>query len=125
MKTVSFSLLGNNLWIINKNLPDADPEAGTSSGNIQGFQSGVMPTTKYTRLMLKLPSKMKKLIYSITAMSLFMTSCVSDDPTINNDLDKSYAVPAETLFTNAEKELTDQLTTPSVNLNVIRYFTQY
>ena len=68
---------------------------------------------------------MKKLIYSITAMSLFMTSCVSDDPTINNDLDKSYAVPAETLFTNAEKELTDQLTTPSVNLNVIRYFTQY
>ena len=46
MKTVSFSLLGNNLWIINKNLPDADPEAGTSSGNIQGFQSGVMPTTK-------------------------------------------------------------------------------
>ncbi len=46
MKTVSFSLLGNNLWIIDKNLPDADPEAGTSSGNIQGYQSGVMPTTK-------------------------------------------------------------------------------
>ena len=46
MKTVSFSLLGNSLWIINKNLPDADPEAGTSSGNIQGYQSGVMPTTK-------------------------------------------------------------------------------
>ena len=68
---------------------------------------------------------MKKLIFSITAMSLFMTSCVSDDPTINNDQDKSYDVPAETLFTNAEKQLTDQLTTPSVNLNVFRYFTQY
>jgi hypothetical protein len=45
-KSVSFSLLGNNLWIIHKNLPYADPEAGTSSGNVQGFQSGVMPTTK-------------------------------------------------------------------------------
>ena len=45
-KSISFGLLGNNLWIIDKNLPYADPEAGTSSGNIQGFQSGVMPTTK-------------------------------------------------------------------------------
>jgi len=39
-------LIGNNVWIIDKNLPDADPEAGTSSGNIQGFQSGVMPSVK-------------------------------------------------------------------------------
>jgi TonB-linked SusC/RagA family outer membrane protein len=46
IKDMSFSLLGNNVWIIHKNLPDADPEAGTSSGNIQGFQSGVMPTVK-------------------------------------------------------------------------------
>lgn len=45
-KSISFSLLGNNLWIIHKNLPYADPEAGQSSGNVQGFQSGVMPTTK-------------------------------------------------------------------------------
>jgi TonB-linked SusC/RagA family outer membrane protein len=46
VKSLSFSLLGNNLWIIDKNLPYADPEAGQSSGNVQGFQSGVMPTTK-------------------------------------------------------------------------------
>ncbi|NDP23080.1 MAG: SusC/RagA family TonB-linked outer membrane protein [Paludibacter sp.] len=46
IKDMSFSLIGNNVWIIHKNLPDADPEAGTSSGNIQGFQSGVMPTVK-------------------------------------------------------------------------------
>ena len=46
VKSLSFSLLGNNLWIIDKNLPDADPEAGASSGNVQGYQSGVMPTTK-------------------------------------------------------------------------------
>lgn len=68
---------------------------------------------------------MKKLILSITALSLFMTSCVSDDPTYNNDQDKSYDVPSETLFTNAEKELTDQLVTPSVNLSVLRYASQY
>lgn len=68
---------------------------------------------------------MKKYILSIVVLSFLMTSCVSDDPTANEDKDKSYDVPAETLFTNAEKELTDQLTTPSVNLNIIRYFTQY
>ncbi|KAF2514175.1 SusC/RagA family TonB-linked outer membrane protein [Flavobacterium foetidum] len=45
-KSLSLSLLGNNLWIIHKNVPYADPEAGTSAGNVQGFQSGVMPTVK-------------------------------------------------------------------------------
>ncbi len=43
---VSFSLVGSNLWIISKDLPHADPEASQSSGNIQGWQSGVMPTTR-------------------------------------------------------------------------------
>ena len=42
----SVSFVGSNLWIIHKNLPYADPEAGMSSGNIQGWQSGVMPTTR-------------------------------------------------------------------------------
>lgn len=42
----TFSFVGNNLWIIHKNLPDADPEAGASAGNLQGNQSGVMPTTR-------------------------------------------------------------------------------
>jgi TonB-linked SusC/RagA family outer membrane protein len=46
LKGVSFSLVGSNLWIIMKNLPHADPEASQSSGNIQGWQSGVMPTTR-------------------------------------------------------------------------------
>ncbi len=45
-KGASVSFVGSNLWIIYKNLPDADPEAGLSSGNLQGFQSGVMPTTR-------------------------------------------------------------------------------
>lgn len=40
--TVSF--IGRNLWIIHKNLPYSDPEAGMSAGNVQGFQNGAHPT---------------------------------------------------------------------------------
>jgi len=43
---LTFSLIGRNLWIIDKDLPYGDPEAGLSSGNIQGYQSGAYPTTK-------------------------------------------------------------------------------
>lgn len=46
VKSMTVSVVGSNLWIIHKNLPYADPEAGTSSGNVQGFQSGVMPSEK-------------------------------------------------------------------------------
>ncbi len=46
IKNLSFGLIGNNVWIIDKSLPYADPEAGTSSGNVQGYQSGVMPSVK-------------------------------------------------------------------------------
>jgi TonB-linked SusC/RagA family outer membrane protein len=42
----SVSFVGSNLWIISKNLPYADPEATQGSGNIQGWQSGVLPTVK-------------------------------------------------------------------------------
>ena len=39
----SISLIGRNLWIIHKNIPYSDPEAGLSAGNIQGHQSGAYP----------------------------------------------------------------------------------
>ncbi|WP_031426259.1 SusC/RagA family TonB-linked outer membrane protein [Flavimarina sp. Hel_I_48] len=42
----TFTLTGSNLWIIDKSTPYSDPEAGLSSGNLQGYQSGVMPTTR-------------------------------------------------------------------------------
>jgi hypothetical protein len=48
----SLSLVGSNLWILYKNLPYADPEATQSSGNIQGWQSGVMPTERNIGLTL-------------------------------------------------------------------------
>ena len=44
VKGIDLSVFGRNLWIIHKNLPDADPEEGPSSGNIQGFQVGSYPT---------------------------------------------------------------------------------
>lgn len=42
----SLSFVGSNIWIIHKNLPYADPEASQSAGNVQGWQSGVMPAIR-------------------------------------------------------------------------------
>ncbi|HMB99722.1 MAG TPA: SusC/RagA family TonB-linked outer membrane protein, partial [Flavobacteriaceae bacterium] len=36
INSLTFTAIGRNLWIIDKSLPMADPEAGLSSGNIQG-----------------------------------------------------------------------------------------
>ncbi|WP_299397456.1 SusC/RagA family TonB-linked outer membrane protein [uncultured Gelidibacter sp.] len=51
---VSISLIGRNLWIIDKNTPYADPEAGLSSGNVQGYQSGSYPSIREIGASLKL-----------------------------------------------------------------------
>ncbi len=41
------SLVGSNLWIIHKNLPDADPESGLgSNAGSQGLSIGSLPTTR-------------------------------------------------------------------------------
>lgn len=50
----SFSLIGNNLWIIKKNVPFADPESGLSAGNAQGYQTSVLPTTRTISFNVKL-----------------------------------------------------------------------
>ncbi len=46
IKGVDLSLIGRNLWIIDKSLPYADPEEGFSSGNLQGIQTGAYPTVR-------------------------------------------------------------------------------
>jgi TonB-linked SusC/RagA family outer membrane protein len=51
---VAISLIGRNLWIIDKNVPYADPEAGLSSGNVQGYQSGAFPSIREIGASLKL-----------------------------------------------------------------------
>ena len=44
---IRFSVVGTNLWIIKKNLPDADPESGLGSGNLSsGYSVGSLPTTR-------------------------------------------------------------------------------
>ena len=50
----SFSIIGRNLWIIDKSTPYADPEAGLSSGNVQGYQSGAYPSIREIGASLKL-----------------------------------------------------------------------
>ena len=50
----SLSLIGRNLWIIDKNMPYSDPEAGLSSGNIQGYQSGAYPSAREYGINVKL-----------------------------------------------------------------------
>ena len=49
----SLSIIGRNLWIIDKNMPYSDPEAGLSSGNIQGYQSGAYPAMQQYGVNLK------------------------------------------------------------------------
>ncbi|WP_149274824.1 SusC/RagA family TonB-linked outer membrane protein [Pareuzebyella sediminis] len=46
INNMTFSLVGRNLWIIDKNMPYTDPEAGLSSGNLQGYQSSPYPTAR-------------------------------------------------------------------------------
>jgi hypothetical protein len=43
---VTFSAVANNLWIIYKNFPYADPESGLGAGNLQGYSIGPLPTTR-------------------------------------------------------------------------------
>ncbi len=54
VQKVTVTALGRNLWIIDKHVPYADPEAGLSSGNLQGMQSGAYPTTKDYGLSVKI-----------------------------------------------------------------------
>jgi outer membrane receptor protein involved in Fe transport len=46
IQSASISFVGSNLWIIHKNLPHADPETTQGAGNVQGWQSGVMPSAR-------------------------------------------------------------------------------
>src|SRR5690606_3452009 len=48
------SLVGRNLWIIDKNLPYADPESGLGAGNAQGYTSGAYPTLRTVGLKVDL-----------------------------------------------------------------------
>lgn len=53
INSIYLSLLGRNLWIIHKNTPDIDPEAGMGAGNYVGFESTVIPSVRSMGFSLK------------------------------------------------------------------------
>jgi hypothetical protein len=68
---------------------------------------------------------MKKLYISLATVLLLLYGCNNNTDDFNNNQDAPYNVSAESLLTNAEKQLADQLTTPEVNFSPFRFFAQY
>jgi len=47
ISNIALSLVGRNLWIIHKNVPDIDPEVGNSAGNTSvGAEQNTIPSTR-------------------------------------------------------------------------------
>lgn len=69
---------------------------------------------------------MKKIILSVLCSSIFIaTSCVDSLDDYNFSQKEAAVVPSETLFTSAVKNLTDALTSASVNSNNYRFYVQH
>ena len=66
---------------------------------------------------------MKKIFLLLFVFAGFF-SCTDDITDLNEDTVNPTAVPAEFLFTNAQKNMVDQMVSTSVNLNVFRLFMQ-
>ena len=67
---------------------------------------------------------MKKII-AYSSLILIMVSCTKDISRFNKETKNPAVVPAETLFSNAVRNLTDGITTPNVNDNVFRFTVQH
>ena len=67
----------------------------------------------------------KKIIITMFIASLFIIGCDNNSDDFNNNQDLAYDVTPEVLLTNAEKQLSDQMTTGSVNSSPFRFFDQY
>lgn len=69
---------------------------------------------------------MKKIILSLLCSSMLVaTSCVDSLDDYNVSQKNAAVVPSETLFTSAVKNLTDALTSASVNSNNYRFYVQH
>ena len=55
---------------------------------------------------------------------MLLFSCSDDITNLNEDIKNPSTVPAEYLFSNAQKSLVDQMTSTNVNNNVFRLFVQ-
>ena len=66
---------------------------------------------------------MKKILFIF--LVLFVASSCTKLEDMNEDTKRPTVVPSETLFTNAQRELADQLASLNVNTNVFKLFAQY
>src|SRR3954471_19887024 len=67
---------------------------------------------------------MKKLIIAFLPL-LLVVSCKKDLSSLNIDPKNPAVVPSSSLFTGAQKTLTDLLTSSNVNTNIFRLIDQY
>ena len=69
---------------------------------------------------------MKKIIaYSSFLLIMVMVSCTKNISRFNEETKNPANVPAETLFSNAIRNVVDGITTPNVNDNVFRFTVQH
>ncbi|RYE36595.1 MAG: SusD/RagB family nutrient-binding outer membrane lipoprotein [Sphingobacteriaceae bacterium] len=67
---------------------------------------------------------MKKILYAMLPVLLFTTACEKGITDINVNPKSPLIVPSATVFTNAERVLTNTLTSANVNLNIFRLIEQ-
>ncbi len=67
---------------------------------------------------------MKKIL-AFASFLLILGSCTKDIPRFNVDTKNASSVEAETLFSNAVRNVVDGITTPNVNDNVFRFTVQH
>lgn len=67
---------------------------------------------------------MKKVLI-VFSLGVLMVSCKKDIQDLNSQTKKPTDVPAQALFSNAQKNLVDILTSTSVNYNIFRLISQY
>ena len=69
---------------------------------------------------------MKKIIIAFFALGTVLQSCERDNLTaLNSDPNSYYTTVPSTLVTYAQKQLSDYVNTPSVNINNFRLTMQY
>jgi len=68
---------------------------------------------------------MKKILYAILPAILFTTACKKDITSINVNPKSPLNVPSATVFTNAERVLSNTVTSSNVNLNIFRLIVQH
>ncbi|RLE00393.1 MAG: SusD/RagB family nutrient-binding outer membrane lipoprotein, partial [Bacteroidetes bacterium] len=67
--------------------------------------------------------KIKYLLYLVLIISI--SSCTDKFEDFNTDKKNPASVAGEALFSNAQKNLVDQMSTPNVNRNITEIWAQY